>query len=247
MKITKRELRTMIKEALREELQRDSLKEGAMDGGQAEGGFRDTAKRAGGSTNKLTHNVLDGKKTKTIKAKDLKPGMITNTGKILKVNDLGWVNGKSSVEVSYGGINSQGSHAADVVPADKDYEVLDEGIFDKFKKNKNQEPATKQEEPAKEDQKDKEAFTTYSYDEWMQALEYGHKYYSEDGPEAGRTKLWSKAMEIAASENLCKDITACMDAWMKQPGTKNFPHKSYAKHLEEDVESMLESIFDFKN
>jgi hypothetical protein len=113
---------------------------------------------------------------------------------------------------------------------------MNEGIFDKFKKNKP-EPAKveepKKEEPKKEEPEKKDAFETYTYDEWLQALEYGHKYYAEDGPEAGKTKLWSKAMEIAASKNLCKDVTDCMDAWMKHKGSGNFPHKTYAKHLQE--------------
>ena len=80
---------------------------------------------------------------------------------------------------------------------------------------------------------DESAFPTYTYEEWIQALESGHKYYAEDGPEAGRTKLWSKAIEISASENLARDVIACMDAWMKHEGKGNFPHKSYAKHLKE--------------
>ena len=125
MKITKSELKEMIREALREEL---SLREAAISGGQAEGGFKDTGKRAGGSTSQLTFKALDGKKTKTVKAKDLKPGMTTDTGKVMKVTDAGWMNGKPSVEVSYGGIGTQGSYASDVVAADKEYEVLDESF-----------------------------------------------------------------------------------------------------------------------
>lgn len=125
MKITKSELREMIRECLREE-----LNEGAMNGGQAEGGFRDTAARPGGSTNGSgsNHKALDGKKTKTVKAKDLKPGMVTNTGEVKRVTDIGWVNGKQSVEVGYGLIGNRGSYASDVVAADKDYEVLDESL-----------------------------------------------------------------------------------------------------------------------
>lgn len=111
-------------------------------------------------------------------------------------------------------------------------EEVNEGIFDRFKKKPAQEPAKeepKQEEPKKEE----DAFTTYTYEEWIQALEYGHKYYAEDGPEAGRMKLWSKAIDISASENLARDVIACMDDWMKSKGNNNFPHKSYAKHLKE--------------
>jgi hypothetical protein len=251
MKITKSELKEMIREALREELNNRSITEGAMNGGYAENGSLDTGKRAGGAK-KVWKDALDGKKTKTVKAKDLKPGMITSTGEVKKVTSVGWMNGEPSVEVSYGGIGAQGSHASDVVSADRDYEVLDEsiaeGIFDKFKKKQKQEPATKQEEPAAEEpKKEEKGFETYSYDEWIQALEYGHKYYAEDGPEAGKTKLWDKAMEISASENLCKDVTACMDAWMKQKGNNNFPHKSYAKHLEEDIdpENIFDGLFNF--
>ena len=120
--MTKSELREMIRECLREEL---ALHEGAMNGGQAEGGFRDTAKRAGGAK-KDWKDALEGKKTKTVKAKDLKPGMITSTGEVKSVTNVGWINGKASVEVGYGGIGAQGSYASDCVAADKDYEVLDE-------------------------------------------------------------------------------------------------------------------------
>lgn len=127
--MTKSELKQLIREVLKEELAaRSTITEGAMNGGQAEGGFRDTAARPGGYTNKLNHSALAGKKTKTVKAKDLKPGMITNTGKIAKVTDIGWVRGRQSVEVSYGGIGNQGSSASDVVSSDKDYEVLDEAF-----------------------------------------------------------------------------------------------------------------------
>lgn len=101
------------------------VKEGAFNGGQAEGGFRDTGKRAGGAK-KTWDDALDGKATKSVKAKELKPGMTTSTGKVTKVSNLGWVNGRESVEVSYGGTGAQGSHASDVVPADKEYKVLDE-------------------------------------------------------------------------------------------------------------------------
>ena len=66
---------------------------------------------------------LEGKKTKKVLAKDLKPGMITDTGKILKVTDCG-----NSIEVSYGGIGNRGSHASDNVDKDHVYNVLDESI-----------------------------------------------------------------------------------------------------------------------
>ena len=103
------------------------MAESAFNGGQAEGGFIDTGKRAGGAK-KVWKDELEGKKTKSLQAKDLKPGMITSIGKIQKVTDIGWMYGKRSVEVSYGGIGAQGSHASDVVAADKTYEVLDESL-----------------------------------------------------------------------------------------------------------------------
>ena len=218
MIMTKRELKEMIRECLREELSKTSMTEGAFSGGYAQGGALDTAKRAGGQV-KVWKDALDGKKTKTVKAKDLKPGMITSTGEVKRVTDIGWSNGKPSVEVSYGGIGAQGSHASDVVAADRDYEVLDEAIAGN-------------------------EFTTYTYDEWLQGVEAAHSLYSEFG-DYYKNPLWSRAMEIAACENLYKDLVAYMDAWMKHEGSNNFPHKSYAKHLEEDAESMLENTFSF--
>lgn len=130
MKITKSELKEMIREALREELNNRSITEGAMNGGQAEGGFLDTGKRPGGSTKGSGTNfkALDGKKTKKVLAKDLKPGMVTDTGTVQKVTDIGWMNGQPSVEVSYGGIGNRGSYASDVVAKDREYEVLDESL-----------------------------------------------------------------------------------------------------------------------
>lgn len=104
---------------------KEELEEAAFSGGYASSDSRDTSKRAGGQK-KVWKDANDGKKTKTIKAKDLKPGMITDTGKVTEVTDMGWVNGKPTVEISYGGIGAQGSHASDVVAADKDYQVLDE-------------------------------------------------------------------------------------------------------------------------
>ena len=108
-------------------IKNESLEEGAFNGGQAEGGFRDTSARPGGSTSKLTHDTLKGKNTRTVKAKDLKPGMVTNTGKIQKVNKT-WSYGRPAIEVSYGGIGNRGSYASDTVAEDKEYEVLDESI-----------------------------------------------------------------------------------------------------------------------
>ena len=124
MKITKSELREMIRDCLREELR---LHEGAMNGGQAEGGFLDTGKRAGGSV-KNWKDALAGKKTKTVKAKDIKPGMTTSTGVVKTVTNLGYMNGKPSIEIGYGGIGNRGSYASDVIATDADYEVLDESI-----------------------------------------------------------------------------------------------------------------------
>jgi hypothetical protein len=124
MKITKSELKEMIREALREELNaRGTITEGAMNGGQAEGGFLDTAKRPGGATSKNKFNALDGKKTKKVLAKDLKPGMVTDTGKVLQVTDRG-----NEIEVSYGGVGNRGSYASDNVAKNHEYEVLDESL-----------------------------------------------------------------------------------------------------------------------
>lgn len=123
----KSELREMIREMLKEELQASRIREGAFDGGYAEGGSLDTYKRAGGAK-KVWKDALEGKKTKTIKAQDLKPGMITSTGKVTQVTSVGYRNGKPSVEVSYGGIGAQGSHASDVVAGDREYQVLDESF-----------------------------------------------------------------------------------------------------------------------
>lgn len=130
MKITKSELKEMIREALREELNNRSITEGAFNGGQAEGGFRDTAARPGGSTSGSGTNfkAIDGKKTKKVLAKDIKPGMVTDTGKVLTVKDAGWVNGEPSVEIGYGNIGKRGSYASDVVAKDREYEVLDESL-----------------------------------------------------------------------------------------------------------------------
>lgn len=103
-----------------------SIKEAAFSGGVASNGSVDRYARPGGNTSKATFDKLDNKKTKTVKAKDLKPGMVTDTGKITQVKDVGWRNGKPSVEVSYGGVGNGGSYAADVVAADRDYQVMDE-------------------------------------------------------------------------------------------------------------------------
>lgn len=87
MKITKSELREMIRECLREELR---LREGAMSGGYASGGSIDTFKRAGGSTQPDKNSYLGRLKSKnpdlvdimTVKGKDIKPGMITQAGQV---------------------------------------------------------------------------------------------------------------------------------------------------------------------
>jgi hypothetical protein len=103
------------------------ITEGAMNGGQAEGGFLDTAKRPGGTTSKNKFNALDGKKTKKVLAKDLKPGMITDTGEVKQVTDRG-----NEIEVSYGGVGNRGSYASDNVAKDYEYEVLDESFDESF-------------------------------------------------------------------------------------------------------------------
>ena len=131
----------------------------------------------------------------------------------------------------------------------EDDEALDEGIFDKFKKKSSEpqkeEPKEEPKEQAPEAPKE-EKFTTYTYDEWIQCLEYAHKYW-EEGPETGKMKLYNKAMEIAACENLYKDVLAYMTDWMKSSGHNNFNHKSYAKHLKEDIDGQeeLNELFGF--
>jgi len=90
MKITKSELKEMIRECLREEL---NLTEAAISGGQAEGGFLDTAKRPGGSTQpdhksylgRLKNKNPDLVDTMVIKGKDIKPGMLTQAGQVKEV------------------------------------------------------------------------------------------------------------------------------------------------------------------
>lgn len=79
--------------------------------------FGGTIRGCGGSTNRNTHNMLNGKQTKKVLAKDLKPGMVTNTGKINIVRDCG-----NSMEIRYLGGDS------DNVRHDMEYEVLDESF-----------------------------------------------------------------------------------------------------------------------
>ena len=125
MKLTKSELKGMIREVLREELNEDTF--GAARGGWAQGGALDTYKRPGGSIGGLHRtDFLAGKKTKQVRAKDLKPGMITNTGKILGVKDIGWLWGEPCVEINYGGIGRQGSRVSETPNKDKLIDVLDE-------------------------------------------------------------------------------------------------------------------------
>ena len=100
----------------------------SLSNGRAEGGFRDTYARPNASTSKLTHDNLKGQKTRKVLARDLKPGMMTDTGTVTKVTDVGWQNGRPTVEISYGGIGARGSYAADVVAANKEYEVLGESF-----------------------------------------------------------------------------------------------------------------------
>jgi len=151
----------------------------------------------------------------------------------------------------FGGKDNNVSVLGGKIPFGEDKEI-EEGIFDKFRKNKNSkeaEPVKDNEEPQKEEEPEekKDVFATYSYDEWIGALESAHKYWAEDGPEAAKMKLGSKIFG-----NLYKDIVACMDAWMKHKGTGNFPHKTYAKHLEEahkafeTDDELTEGIFGIK-
>jgi hypothetical protein len=91
MKITKSELKEMIRECLREELAKTSITEGGvMRGGDAQNGALDTAKRPGASTQPSKDNYLSRLKNKnpylveiiTVKGKDIKPGMITQAGQV---------------------------------------------------------------------------------------------------------------------------------------------------------------------
>ena len=92
MKITKSELKEMIRECLREELntRNVTLAEGAMSGGYAENGSLDTYARPGGSTQPSKKSYLNRLKFKnpdlvdimTVKGKDIKPGMITQAGQV---------------------------------------------------------------------------------------------------------------------------------------------------------------------
>ena len=88
----KSELRELIREMLREELSRTNLKEGAYDGGYAEGGFLNVEKspRPNWSCQPKHDDYLDRMKRKnpvlvdimTVKGKDLKPGMFTQAGEV---------------------------------------------------------------------------------------------------------------------------------------------------------------------
>ena len=109
MKITKSELREMIREALREELAaRDNITEAAISGGQAEGGFRDTSVRPGGSTQpkmntylrRLTSKNPDLVELLPIKGKDLKPGMITHNGQV-KTTELNKPGNRDKIYIMY--------------------------------------------------------------------------------------------------------------------------------------------------
>lgn len=90
MKITKSELKEMIREALREELNKSNLKEGAFSGGVA--GDNSIVRTGGmGASTQPDHKGYLGRLMRknpdlvsamTIKGKDIKPGMITNAGQV---------------------------------------------------------------------------------------------------------------------------------------------------------------------
>ena len=99
MKITKSELREMIRECLREELNRAKLKEDAFSGGVAGDNRSGSGKISGcgGSTSvrcKKTYlRNLKDKNPKlvdiiTIKVKDLKPNMMTQAGQVEKLTPV---------------------------------------------------------------------------------------------------------------------------------------------------------------
>jgi hypothetical protein len=100
MKITKSELKEMIRECLREELNRANLKEGAFKGEMA--GDNSIGGNTGPRSTYATgehHNAtgylkrLSDKndiKTMTVKVNELEPGMITDVGQISKIEDMGY-------------------------------------------------------------------------------------------------------------------------------------------------------------
>lgn len=78
------------------------------------------------------------------------------------------------------------------------------------------------------------ALANYTYDEWIQAVETAHKAY-EEGPEAGKINTRNKVMDFSGCKNLCDDVIAYMDAYMKAGPGKKLAHKSFAKHLKEGI------------
>ena len=103
------------------------LNEFVSDGGYAEGGnVIDNAPRPNASLHKLKFDNLDGKATRTIKASELKPGMTTETGRIRRI-EPDYLNGKKGVNCIYDTVGR--TTPSDFFPADKDVEILEEGIF----------------------------------------------------------------------------------------------------------------------
>lgn len=68
-------------------------------------------------------NKVNEAASDTVKAKDLKKGMVTSTGKITSI-ERNWLNGKEVILVGYG---SNGRYSEDTFPLDKDVKVFDEG------------------------------------------------------------------------------------------------------------------------
>jgi hypothetical protein len=93
---------------------------------------------------------------------------------------------------------------------------------------------TRQKQKAKADAEREAALANYTYDEWIQAVEIAHKAY-EEGPEAGKINTRNKVMDFSGCKNLCDDVIAYMDAYMKEGPGKKLAHKSFAKHLKEGI------------
>jgi hypothetical protein len=112
MKITKSELKEMIREALREELSaRGTITEGAFSGGVAgdnsiNGG---TVRGRGASTQPGKKNYLNRMKSKNpdlvdtmvIKVSDIKPGMITQAGQVKEAEARNHVSGGKKMYIMH--------------------------------------------------------------------------------------------------------------------------------------------------
>jgi hypothetical protein len=111
MKITKSELREMIREALREELSGSAIVEsGTLDGGYAAGGHViDRYARPGASMQPSKTTYLRRLKSKNpdlvdimiIKGKDIQPGMITQAGQVKKAEIRDHMSGVKKVYIMH--------------------------------------------------------------------------------------------------------------------------------------------------